>query len=333
MQLVRTPDERFEVVSDFTYEPRTAMVTAVDAGAPEEVRMAYVDAGPSDGAPVVLLHGEPTWSYLYRHMIPTLIGAGLRVIVPDLVGFGRSDKPTEIGDHTYDRHVAWTWSLVEALDLDGMTWVGQDWGGLIGLRLLAAYPERFARFVAANTALPSGDQDIPEVWHRFRRTVNRAPELDIGRLVQAGTQRTLSDAELAAYDAPFPDESYKAGPRAMPELVPYHPDHAAAEDNRRAWRRLTELDVPVLTAFSDGDPIMAGADAVMQRAFPGARDQPHTTITGAGHFLQEDEGQALAAVVADFATMGGRGVRRRGTSCTCAPNHMGRARCDPRGRP
>jgi haloalkane dehalogenase len=301
MQVRRTPDDRFAVLEAFDWAPRCAIVAAPDAGAPDELRMCYVDEGPSDAAPVVLVHGEPTWSFLYRHMIPVLVEAGLRVVVPDLIGFGRSDKPARIADHSYARHVAWTWALVEALALDRMTWLGQDWGGLIGLRLLAAHPERFACFVAANTALPSGDQKIPEVWHTFRRTVNTAEDLDIARLVQAGTQHHLSDAERAAYDAPFPDESYKAGPRAMPELVPYHPDHPAAEDNRRAWKRLTELDVPIVTAFSDGDPIMAGVDRIMQRAFPGAQGQPHTIITGAGHFLQEDGGADLAHVVADAA--------------------------------
>ena len=276
-------------------------VAAPDAGAPDPLRMAYLDQGQPDAPPVVLVHGEPTWSFLYRHMIGPLVDAGLRVVVPDLIGFGRSDKPADIADHSYVRHVAWTWALVEALELDAMTWVGQDWGGMIGLRLLAAHPERFSCFVAANTALPSGDHGMPEVWHAFRSAVNTADELDIARLVQAGTQRRLSDAECAAYDAPFPDESYKAGPRAMPELVPYRPDHPAADDNRRAWKRLTELEVPVVTAFSDGDPIMAGVDRMMQRAFPGAQAQPHTTIAGAGHFLQEDAGAELSSVVVDAA--------------------------------
>jgi haloalkane dehalogenase len=301
MQILRTPDARFAVVDGLDHKPGAVIVSAPDAGAPDALRMAYLDEGPPDAPPVVLVHGEPTWSFLYRSMIGPLVDAGLRVVVPDLIGFGRSDKPAAIADHTYARHVAWTWALAEALHLDAMTWVGQDWGGLIGLRLLAAHPERFSCFVTANTALPSGDQDMPEVWHAFRRTVNTADDLDIPRLVQAGTKRRLSDAERASYDAPFPDESYKAGPRAMPELVPYRPDHPAAEDNRRAWKRLTELDVPVVTAFSDGDPIMAGVDRVMQRAFPGAQGQPHTTIVGAGHFLQEDAGPELAAVVADAA--------------------------------
>lgn len=297
MQILRTPDARFAVVDGFDHAPRTVTVAAPDAGAPDELRMAHLDEGPSGAPPVVLVHGEPTWSYLYRTMIGPLVDAGLRVIVPDLIGFGRSDKPSDIADHSYARHVAWTWALVEALELDAMTWVGHDWGGLIGLRLLATHPERFTCFVATNTTLPSGDQDMPEVWHAFRRTVNTAVDLDIARLVQAGTRRRLTDAERTAYDAPFPDESYKAGPRALPELVPYHPEHPAAEDNRRAWRRLTELDVPVVTAFSDGDPIMAGVDRIMQRAFPGSQGQPHTTITGAGHFLQEDAGPELAQFV------------------------------------
>ena len=301
MQILRTPDARFTVVEGLDHTPDTVTVAAPDAGAPDPLRMAYLDQGQPDAPPVVLVHGEPTWSFLYRHMIGPLVDAGLRVVVPDLIGFGRSDKPADIADHSYVRHVAWTWALVEALELDAMTWVGQDWGGLIGLRLLAAHPERFSCFVAANTALPSGDHDMPEVWHAFRSAVNTADELDIARLVQAGTQRRLSDAECAAYDAPFPDESYKAGPRAMPELVPYRPDHPAADDNRRAWKRLTELEVPVVTAFSDGDPIMAGVDRIMQRAFPGAQAQPHTTIAGAGHFLQEDAGAELASVVVDAA--------------------------------
>jgi len=301
MQILRTPDARFTVVEGLDHTPGTVTVAAPDAGAPDPLRMAYLDQGQPDAPPVVLVHGEPTWSFLYRHMIGPLVDAGLRVVVPDLIGFGRSDKPADIADHSYVRHVAWTWALVEALELDAMTWVGQDWGGMIGLRLLAAHPERFSCFVAANTALPSGDHGMPEVWHAFRSAVNTADELDIARLVQAGTQRRLSDAECAAYDAPFPDESYKAGPRAMPELVPYRPDHPAADDNRRAWKRLTELEVPVVTAFSDGDPIMAGVDRMMQRAFPGAQAQPHTTIAGAGHFLQEDAGAELSSVVVDAA--------------------------------
>jgi haloalkane dehalogenase len=299
MQVLHTPAERFAALPDTGVA--TVEVAAAEHGAPEPLAMAYLAAGPTAGRPVVLLHGEPTWSFLYRHVTPVLADAGLRVIVPDLIGFGRSAKPADVADHTYDRHLAWTWALVDALDLREMVWVGQDWGGLLGLRLLAAHPARFAGFVAANTALPSGDQAMPDVWHAFRHAVNTAPELDIARLVQAGTQRRLTAAQRAGYDAPFPDESYKAGPRAMPELVPYHPEHPDAEPNRRAWQVLTGLDVPLITAFSDGDPIMAGVDRIFQRRFAGARGQAHTTIEGAGHFLQEDRGPELAAVIATFA--------------------------------
>jgi haloalkane dehalogenase len=300
MDLLHTDPHRFADLVGFPFEPHDVTVSAPAEGAPEPVRMSCVDEGPRDGPVVVLLHGQPTWSFLYRRMIPPLVEAGVRVVAPDLVGFGRSEKPTNIADHSYARHVAWTWALVDALDLDDMVWFGQDWGGLIGLRLLAAHPERFAMFVAANTALPDGDQQMPEVWHRFRRAVNTAEHLDIARFVQSGTKRHLSAEELAAYDAPFPDEALKAGPRAMPELVPYHPDHPAADDNRRAWARIRELDVPIVTAFSDGDPIMAGVDRIMQRAFAGAQGQPHTTITGAGHFLQEDKPDDLAAFLTDL---------------------------------
>lgn len=299
MEILRTPDDRFADLPDFPFPPH--YVDVADPATPDDVlRMHYVDEGPSQAAVVVLLHGEPTWSYLYRHVIGSLADAGHRVIAPDLVGFGRSDKPADIADHTYARHVAWTRALLDAVGLDGVTWVGQDWGGLIGLRLLAEQPDRFAGFVAANTALPTGDQRMPDVWHAFRQMVNDAERLDIARMVRSGTVRTLSPQEAAAYEAPFPDERYMAGPRAMPEQVPYHPDHPAADDNRRAWRQLGKIDVRFLTAFSDRDPITAGADRVLRDHVPGADAQAHTTITDAGHFLQEDAGDRLARVVLSF---------------------------------
>jgi haloalkane dehalogenase len=210
---LRTPDERFAGLADFAYQPHYVEV--------DGLRIAWVEDGPRDGEPVLLLHGEPSWSYLYRTMIPVLAQAGLRAIAPDLVGFGRSDKPREVADHTYARHVEWMRAFAfDALDLQDVTLVGQDWGGLIGLRLAAEHPQRFKRIVAANTGLPTGDVDMPAIWHRFRVAVQTADELDIGRFVASGCVRGLSDAARAAYDAPFPDESYKAGPRAMPGLVP-----------------------------------------------------------------------------------------------------------------
>jgi haloalkane dehalogenase len=293
MRLLRTPDDRFDRLPDFPYAPRYA-----DVGG---VRMAWVEDGPADGEPVLLLHGEPTWSYLYRTVMPVLAAAGLRAIAPDLVGFGRSDKPAEIADHSYARHVGWVRALAfDVLDLRGATLVGQDWGGLIGLRLLAEHSDRFARAVAANTGLPTGDVDMPEVWWRFRRAVEGAEHLDVARLVQSGCRTTLPDAVRAAYDAPFPDDAHTAGPRAMPLLVPTRPDDPAAEANRAAWAVLAELDVPFLCAFSDGDPITAAMDPVLRRTVPGAAGREHPTITGAGHFLQEDAGGALGGAITAF---------------------------------
>jgi haloalkane dehalogenase len=294
MRLLRTPDDRFADLPDFPYPPHHAEV--------DGVRMAWVEDGPAGGEPVLLLHGEPSWSFLYRTMIPVLAGAGFRAVAPDLVGFGRSDKPAEIADHSYARHVEWVRALAfDVLDLRGVTLVGQDWGGLIGLRLVAEHPDRFARVVAANTGLPTGDHDMPEVWWRFRRAVEKAEHLDVARLVASGCATPLSGASRAAYDAPFPDDTFTAGPRAMPTLVPTRPDDPATEANRAAWATLARLDLPFLCAFSDGDPITAAMAPVLQRTMPGAAGREHPTIAGAGHFLQEDAGPALAAEVVRFA--------------------------------
>ncbi|SDK72962.1 haloalkane dehalogenase [Nonomuraea jiangxiensis] len=296
MRILRTPEERFADLPDFPYEPRYADV-------PDGLRMAYVEAGPAGGEPVVLLHGEPSWSFLYRHVMRELAAAGLRAIAVDLVGFGRSDKPAEQAEHTYARHVEWTRALLlDALGLSGLTLVGQDWGGLIGLRIAAEHPERVARIVAANTGLPTGDIPMPEVWHRFRQAVLHAPELDIARLIQAGCKSELSKEVRAAYEAPFPDESYKAGPRAMPGLVPITPDDPAAPANRAAWQVLTTLDRPFLVAFSDGDPITGGMAPILRKSLAGASGLRHPVITGAGHFLQEDAGTELGRQIAAFVT-------------------------------
>ncbi len=294
MNLLRTPESRFADLPGFDLEPRYAEIG-------DDVRMAWVEDGPADGPVALLLHGEPSWSFLYRTMIPGLAAAGLRVVCPDLVGFGRSDKPTEVSDHSYAAHVEWTRRLVfDVLDLREVTLVAQDWGGLIGLRLAAEHPERFARLVLANTGLPTGDQDMPEVWHEFRRAMTSAPTLDIGRFVAAGCRRPMTDAVRAAYDAPFPDEAFKAGPRAMPGLVPYRPDDPSSAANRAAWAVLTASPTPVLVAFSDGDPITGGMAPILERALPGAAGRTHPTIAGAGHFLQEDAGPELAATILDF---------------------------------
>lgn len=289
--VLRTPGERFEGLPGWAFAARYADV--------DGLRMAYVDEGPRDGAPVLLLHGEPSWSYLYRAMIPPLAARGLRVIAPDLIGFGRSDKPADGAAHTYAAQVEWTGALLAQLELTGVTLFGQDWGGLIGLRLVAEDGDRFARVVAANTGLPTGDERVPDAfraWQAFSQTV---PEFPVGGIVQGGTLRELSLAEVAAYDAPFSDESYKAGPRALPTQAPTAPDHPASAANRSAWEALQAFTRPFLCAYSDGDPITAGADRKFQRLVPGTAGQPHTTVAG-GHFLQEDAGPQLAAIVADF---------------------------------
>jgi haloalkane dehalogenase len=288
---LRTPEQRFAAVPDFPYPP-----AYVEVG--DGLKMAYVTAGPVDGRPVVLLHGEPTWSFLWRSVIPVLAEAGARVIAPDLIGFGRSDKPADVADHSYARHVEWVRAaLFDALDLRDAIVVGHDWGGLVGLRLLAEQGDRLAGFVATNTGLPTGDQPMPDVWLRFRAAVRSAPVLDIGRLVRSGCQVAPPEAVIAAYEAPFPDETFKAAPRAMPDLVPTTPDDPAAPANRAAWQRLSTWDKPFLVAFSDRDPITGAVAPVLARVVPGART---ATIPGAGHFLQEDNGAALAAALADF---------------------------------
>ncbi|MBB4932931.1 haloalkane dehalogenase [Lipingzhangella halophila] len=300
MRVLRTPDERFTELPGFGYRPHYAEVPDQDGGA---LRMAYVVDGPADGPVALLLHGEPSWSFLYRKLMPVLAEAGIRAVVPDLVGFGRSDKPGELSDHSYARHVEWVRALAfDELDLRRVTLVGQDWGGLIGLRLLAEHPDRFAGTVAANTGLPTGDHDMPEVWWQFRHTVERSENLDIGRLVQSGCRAPLDPEVCAAYDAPFPTEEYKAGPRAMPRLVPTKPDDPATRANRSAWDALSRSGTPFLTAFSDGDPITGPMGPVLRRTIPGAAGLDHPTVPGGGHFLQEDAGERLGRIVAEFVS-------------------------------
>ncbi|CAM2990522.1 haloalkane dehalogenase [Saccharomonospora xinjiangensis] len=298
VRILRTPEDRFDDLPDFDFP---ALYADVDHPLHGIVRIGYVEAGPPDGPTVLLLHGEPSWSYLYRTVLGALAGAGIRAVAPDLVGFGRSDKPAEVADHTYARHVEWMRAFAfDALDLRDVVLVGQDWGGLIGLRLVAENLDRFAGVVAANTGLPTGDTDMPAAWWTFHDAVRDAPVLDIARFVQAGCRRRLTGAERAAYEAPFPNETYKAGPRALPSLVPTRPDDEASEANRAAWNTLSVSSLPFLCAFSDGDPITAAMEPILRETMPGARGREHPTIEGAGHFLQEDAGEELARVVAAF---------------------------------
>ncbi len=298
MQTLRTPDERFAELPEFPYAPRYCEVDDQEGGT---LRVAWVEDGPAHADPVLMLHGEPSWSFLYRRMIPILVAAGHRVICPDLVGFGRSDKPTQREDHTYARHVEWMRTLAfDVLDLHRVTLVVQDWGGLIGLRLAAEHPDRFSRIVVANTGLPTGDIPMPDVWWRFREAIQGQPSIEVGSFLQLGCQRQMTDAVRAAYDAPFPDDAYCAGPRAMPGLVPTSPDDPATEANRSAWAALCASSTPMLVAFSDGDPITAPMAAIFKREMRGAQGIEHPVVHGAGHFLQEDAGEELAKHVVNF---------------------------------
>jgi haloalkane dehalogenase len=297
MRLLRTPDSRFENLPEFPYRPNYCEI----AGPGEPIRVHYVDEGPADGPVVVLLHGEPSWCFLWRRVIPPLVAAGLRVVAPDLVGFGRSDKPTEVADHSYSGHVEWMRDvLFDHLDLRDVTFVGHDWGGLIGLRIVAEHPDRFARVVATNTGLPDGQHRLPEIWWRFREFVVSTPELPVGYLVQSGCRSELDDDVRAAYDAPFPTAEYQAGPHAMPDLIPQSPDNPETPAQERAWASLSRFDRPFLTAFSDSDPITAGVDSLMRGRIPGAASQEPVVIEGGGHFLQEDAGAQLGQVIAEF---------------------------------
>ena len=298
MEVYRTPDAAFDQCPDFPWEPAYVEVTDPDGGT---VRMAHLDAGPADGPVALLLHGEPSWSFLYRHVIAVLTERGVRCVAPDMVGFGRSDKPLDPAHYSYARLVEWTRELVfDHLDLRDVTLVGQDWGGLVGLRLVAEHPDRFSRVVAANTGLPTGDVDMPEIWWHFRRAVETANVLDIGRLVAAGCVRPMADDVRAAYDAPFPEERAKAGARVLPTLVPTRPDDPASAANRAAWEVLSTSQLPFLVAFSDSDPITGAMAPILRTLIPGTLGLEHPTIENAGHFLQEDAGAELGRVVADF---------------------------------
>ena len=296
MHVLRTPEARFADLADYPFAPHYLTVNDPDG---TDLRLHYLDEGPRDAPPVLLMHGEPSWSYLYRHFIPTLVAKGHRVIAPDLVGFGKSDKPGARSDYTYERHVGWMSDWLTALDLSDITLFCQDWGGLIGLRLVAAFPDRFARLVIANTGLPVGTGMSAgfDAWLKYSQSV---PEFPVGAILNGGTTRDLSEAEIAAYDAPFPDETYKEGARQFPTLVPVTPEHASVAENRAAWGVLSRFDKPVLTAFSDKDAVTGGGEKVFIERIPGAAGQPHTIIAGGGHFLQEDAPEELCALIDDF---------------------------------
>ncbi len=291
MKALRTPDDRFAGLPDFPFAPHYAQVADGEGG---ELRVHYLDEGPADAAPVLLMHGEPSWCFLYRHMIPVLVAAGHRVVAPDLVGFGRSDKPTEQSDYTYARHVAWMReALFDRLDLRDITLFGQDWGSLVGLRVAAENEERFARIVIANGFLPTARQGVPPAFRIWRAFARWSPVFPIGRIVASGCVKKPTPRERAAYDAPFPSVAYKAGARVFPKLVPTDERDPAIPANRAAWDVLGRWEKPFLTLFGKNDPILGRADAPLQRHVPGAKGQPHERFWG-GHFVQEDRGDYLA---------------------------------------
>jgi len=289
MKSIRTPDERFANLPDYPFAPHYLDLAP-------DLRMHYVDEGPRDAAPVLMLHGEPSWSYLYRWMIPVFTDAGLRAVAPDLVGFGKSDKPTKLSDYSYQQHMDWLTAWLEAVDLRGITLICQDWGSLLGLRLAAENPDRFDRIVVANGFLPTGDRDPGTPFKVWRAFATYSPLFPIGRIVDTGTRRKLSTAERAAYDAPFPSSAYKAGARAFPRLVPISPTDPAAPANTAAWAGLGRWEKPFLTLFGRNDPILGNADKPLQEHVPGAAGQPHDRVSG-GHFVQEDAGAEIASTV------------------------------------
>lgn len=289
---LRTPEARFAGLPEYPFAPRYLEV--------DGLRVHYVAEGPDRGPVVLLLHGEPTWSYLYRRMIPPLAAAGFRVVAPDLIGFGRSDKLERIDDYSYARHVGWLAAVVARLELQGVTLFAQDWGGLLGLRVAMEDPDRFARIVVSNTFLPVG-HGATEGFRRWREYARTVPDFQAGKIVAKGTVGGLLPEVQAAYDAPFPDPSYQAAARAFPLLVPVEPDDPAVAANRAAWRVLEQWRKPFLTAFGDRDPVTAGLDRPFQERVPGAAGRPHVTVTGAGHFVQEDAPDRLVGIITQFA--------------------------------
>ncbi|MEM9257241.1 MAG: haloalkane dehalogenase [Pseudomonadota bacterium] len=316
MEFLRTPDDRFTDLVDFPFAPHYLQIAD---GEGSELRVHFLDEGSPDAPIVLLMHGQPSWSYLYRHMITPLVDAGFRVLAPDLIGFGRSDKPTRIEDYSYARHIAWMSAWLDTVVAQPVALFCQDWGGLIGLRMVADRPERFSHVVVSNTGLPDGRmipqefqgmlkeayQSLPvveaqELGSRFedsegipgflywRKFCAEKPDLDIGEIMQVTAGQPLSKAEQAAYSAPFPDQTFMAGARRFPSLVPVFEDEPGADENRAAMEALASFDRPFMTAFADNDPVTRGGEHVFQSRVAGAQGVAHRTIKNAGHFVQQE---------------------------------------------
>lgn len=298
MRLLRTPDDRFDDLPDFPYVPRYTTVRDEDG---TEIRIHHVDEGPPGAEPILLMHGNPTWSFLYRRMIPGLLKTGRRVIAVDLVGCGRSDKPAAKSDYTLARHYDWMSKWLTAMDLNNITLFCQDWGGTIGLHLVSLHPERFDRVIAANTGLPlgEGESDFMKMWVGMMREATEFP----WHMLTAGMTRKLTDAEIAAYRAPFPTSEYESGIIQFPVLIAVQVDNPGAPLNREAWGRLASFDKPFLTLFGELDPVSRGWEKRAQEYFKGARDQDHRIIAGASHFIQEDAGAELVDHITRFLSV------------------------------
>jgi len=281
VKALRTPDARFDNLPDYDFAPSYCEVG-------DGLRLHYVDAGPRDGRVIIMMHGEPSWSYLYRFMISQMTDAGYRVLAPDLIGFGKSDKPTQMSDYSYNAHVAWMQDWLNQVDVQNAVLFCQDWGGMIGLRLVAQNPDRFAAVMAGNTGLPIGKGTPSEVFLKWQKFSQSVPVFPTGTILQGATSRELFAEEIAAYNAPYPDESYKAGARIFPALVPTSPNMDGVAENVKAWEVLKTWEKPFITAFSDQDPVTNGGEKIFQKLIPGAVGQPHKILKGGGHFLQED---------------------------------------------
>ncbi len=292
MKIIRTPDSRFIDLPDYPFEANYCEL--------KDARMHYIDEGDANGQVILLMHGEPSWSYLYRFMIPVLVNAGFRVLAPDLIGFGKSDKPTSKSDYTYKRHVGWVKEWIQELNLKQINLFCQDWGSLIGLRVAAENQERFSRIILGNGGLPTGEEQFPKIFKLWQMFARWSPWFPIGKIVDSGTSRKLSPEEIAAYNAPFPSNAYQKGARVFPKLVPTSPNNPASEDNKAAWEVFKTWEKPFLTLFSSSDPITRGGEKMWQKSVPGAKNQPHRIIHKAGHFLQEDKGEELAGLMVDF---------------------------------
>jgi haloalkane dehalogenase len=297
MTVLRTPDDRFDDLPEFGFEPH--YVTVHDPGL-GELRMHYVAEGEPGGTTVLILHGEPAWSFMFRRTVPVLAAAGLRVIVPDLIGFGRSDKPSRPADYSYSSHVRWLTEFADTLGLADAVLLGHDWGGLLGLRLVTGRPGLARAYVACNHGYPTGDMSPNDALRQWQEFAASTPEFDVSAIVARACTTSLPAAVLRGYDAPYPGEEYKAGARVFPALIPVRPDDPSAEAVRASRAVLAASPMPFLTVYGEQDPIGGAADTMFQSLVPGASGQPHVRLANAGHNMPEDAGETLGAIVADF---------------------------------